>query len=85
VLPSIGPLELVIILVIALVIFGPKRLPDVSRSVGHGIRDFKSAITSADPRDELKSTIASADPRDELKSTIASADPREERKPEQRD
>ena len=71
-LPGIGPLELVIILVIALVIFGPKRLPDVSRSVGAGIRDLKSAMTNADPRDELKSTIASVDPR-------------EEGKPEQRD
>jgi len=51
-MPGVGPLELVIVLVIALVIFGPKRLPDVSRSLGDGIRELKSAITSADTRDE---------------------------------
>ena len=44
-MPTIGPLELVIVLVIALVILGPKRLPDVGRSVGRGMREFKGALT----------------------------------------
>jgi sec-independent protein translocase protein TatA len=47
-----GPLEIVIILVIVLIIFGPKRLPDLGRSLGHGMREFKDSVTGKD-RDEL--------------------------------
>jgi TatA/E family protein of Tat protein translocase len=62
---GLGPLELIIVLVIALVVFGPKRFPEVGRSVGEGIRDLRSTITSVDPREDLKSTLKSADPHDE--------------------
>lgn len=44
-MPNIGPLELAVVLVIALVILGPKKLPDVGRSVGRGMREFKDAIS----------------------------------------
>ena len=44
-MPSIGPMELIVVLVIALVILGPKKLPDVGRSVGRGMREFKGALT----------------------------------------
>ena len=44
-MPSIGPMELVVVLIIALVVLGPKRLPDAGRSVGRGIREFKAAVT----------------------------------------
>jgi sec-independent protein translocase protein TatA len=44
-MPSIGPMELIVVLVIALVVLGPKRLPDAGRSVGKGMREFKEAIT----------------------------------------
>jgi sec-independent protein translocase protein TatA len=47
---SIGPMELVVVLVIALIVLGPKRLPDVGRSIGRGMREFKDAISGADPR-----------------------------------
>lgn len=40
-----GPLELVVILVIALVIFGPKRLPELGGSLGKGIREFRTSVT----------------------------------------
>ena len=49
-MPNIGPMELIIVLVIALVILGPKKLPDVARSVGKGMREFKDAPTDADHR-----------------------------------
>ena len=44
-MPNIGPMELIVVLVIALVVLGPKRLPDAGRSVGKGMREFKDAIT----------------------------------------
>ena len=43
-----GPLELVVILVIALVIFGPKRLPELGGSLGKGIREFRSSVSGKD-------------------------------------
>ena len=51
---SIGPMELVVVLVIALVVLGPKRLPDAGRAIGKGMREFKGAIggaTADDPAD----------------------------------
>jgi sec-independent protein translocase protein TatA len=42
---GIGPLELIIVLVIVLVIFGPKRLPGLGRSLGTGMREFKDSIS----------------------------------------
>ena len=50
-MPQIGPLELIVILLIALVVFGPKRLPSLARSVGTGIREAKESVSLADPRD----------------------------------
>ena len=41
---GIGPMELVLVLVIALVVLGPKKLPDAGRSVGKGMREFKDAL-----------------------------------------
>jgi sec-independent protein translocase protein TatA len=49
---GIGPLELIIVLVIILVIFGPKRLPGVGRSLGQGMREFKDSITGKDKDDD---------------------------------
>ncbi len=45
VLGSVGPLEIVIVLIIALLVLGPKRLPEVGKSVGRGLREFKSAVS----------------------------------------
>jgi sec-independent protein translocase protein TatA len=47
-MPNIGPLEIVIVLVIVLIIFGPKRLPELGRSMGRGMREFKNSITGGD-------------------------------------
>ena len=47
-MPNVGPLELIVVLIIALVIFGPKRLPELGRSMGKGIREFKKSITDVD-------------------------------------
>jgi sec-independent protein translocase protein TatA len=53
---NIGPMELAVVLIIALVIFGPKRLPQLGRSVGQGMREFKQSISAAP--DEERSTPA---------------------------
>ena len=44
-MPSIGPMELIVVLAIALIVLGPKRLPDAGRSLGRGIREFEGALT----------------------------------------
>jgi sec-independent protein translocase protein TatA len=51
-LSSIGPMELIVVLVIALIVLGPKRLPDAGRSLGRGLREFKGAISGGDDHDE---------------------------------
>jgi sec-independent protein translocase protein TatA len=48
---NIGPMELVIVLVIALIVIGPKRLPEVGKSLGRGMREFKESL-SGDHRDD---------------------------------
>jgi len=52
-MPNIGPLELAIVLIIALVVFGPKRLPELGRSLGKGIREFRGSV-SGDSHDETE-------------------------------
>lgn len=47
-MPSMGPMEIIIILAIALIVLGPKRLPDAGRSIGKGMREFKDALTPGD-------------------------------------
>ena len=47
-MPNIGPMELIIVLVIVLLIFGPKRLPGLGRQLGSGMREFKDSIAGKD-------------------------------------
>ena len=51
-MPNVGPLEIAIVLVIVLVVFGPKRLPELGKSMGRGIREFKGSL-SMDDKDEI--------------------------------
>jgi sec-independent protein translocase protein TatA len=60
-MPSIGPLEIIIVLIIVLIIFGPKRLPDLGRSLGRGMREFKDSVTGND-KDELPEGQAAEKP-----------------------
>ncbi len=48
---NIGPMELVLVLAIALIVLGPKKLPEAGRAVGKGMREFKDSLTGGD-RDE---------------------------------
>jgi sec-independent protein translocase protein TatA len=60
VLGNIGPLEIVVVLIIALIVFGPKRLPELGRSLGKGIREFRGSLSgeSDEERPETTDEIA---------------------------
>jgi sec-independent protein translocase protein TatA len=58
-MPNIGAGEIIIVLVIVLLIFGPKRLPDLGRSLGKGMREFKESVTGKD-KDEEKPELTAA-------------------------
>ncbi len=49
---NVGPLEVAVVAIIALVVFGPKRLPELGRSVGEGIRGFKASLEGEDEHSE---------------------------------
>jgi sec-independent protein translocase protein TatA len=69
----LGPLEIGIILLIVLVVFGPKRLPDLGRSLGSGMREFKDSITGnhKDDDDDGPSKLTAAAKADEPDETAA--------------
>ncbi len=52
----IGQLELIIILVVVFLLFGAKRLPDIARGIGKGIREFRRALEGRDTDDEKNGT-----------------------------
>jgi sec-independent protein translocase protein TatA len=60
-MPNIGPLEIGIVLIVVLVIFGPKRLPELGKSMGRGIREFKGSITAGDREDVVEAEVATDD------------------------
>ena len=51
-MPNIGPLEIAVVLVIVLIIFGPKRLPELGRSLGRGIREFRGSVGGDSEKDD---------------------------------
>jgi sec-independent protein translocase protein TatA len=51
-MPNVGPLELIVILAIALIVLGPKKLPEVGRSIGKGMREFKESLNGDTDRDD---------------------------------
>jgi sec-independent protein translocase protein TatA len=56
--PNIGPMELVIVLVIALLMLGPKRLPSAARSLGQGLREFKQSLNGRTTSDDAPKVAA---------------------------
>ena len=70
----IGPWEIAILLVIVLLVFGPKRLPEMGRSLGKGMREFKNSITGKD-EDEPPQLPAATEP--EAKDPVSAASERD--------
>jgi sec-independent protein translocase protein TatA len=63
-LGNIGPLEIIVVLIIALIVFGPKRLPELGRSLGRGIREFRGSVSGDhdDEDDPRRREIPGGDP-----------------------
>ena len=80
-----GPLEIIVILVIVLIVFGPKRLPDLGRSLGRGMREFKDSVTGKD-KDELPeaSPVEKPEPTTSRPSREVTAEPTTSRRPASR-
>ena len=56
---GIGPMEIAIVLVIALIVLGPKKLPDAGRSLGRGLREFKESVSGGgEEREQLAERTA---------------------------
>jgi len=71
---GIGATELVIILVLALIIFGPGKLPEVGKAIGKGIREFKKATSSLDEDDSKPASASSTAERQNVpKDGVASS------------
>jgi sec-independent protein translocase protein TatA len=47
-----GPMELVVVMVVALLVFGPKRLPELGKSLGSGMRTFKDSLSGDDENED---------------------------------
>ena len=77
---NIGPAEIIVVLFIALLVFGPKRLPEMGRQLGRGVRSFRQAAENARSElgldgvisqvNEVKDEISSTLGIDEIKATI---------------
>ena len=59
---QIGPGEIILVLAIALIVLGPKRLPGAARSVGRGLREFKESLSEVDPREAEEDEDAESAP-----------------------
>jgi sec-independent protein translocase protein TatA len=64
-MPEIGIAGLVVILIVALLVFGPKRLPEIGHSLGKGMREFKDSITGSDKTAEQSELPAPAHQTDD--------------------
>ncbi|MEA2496856.1 MAG: sec-independent protein translocase protein TatA [Thermoleophilaceae bacterium] len=74
-MPNIGPLELAIVLVVALLVLGPKRLPEVGRSLGNGIREFKDSLSNEGHHDNHDDVHLDVEDPPEAVTTAAATAP----------
>jgi len=61
-MPNIGPWEIILLLLLALLLFGAKRLPEIGRSLGSGMREFKDSVSGATKPDPTPQELPTAVP-----------------------
>lgn len=61
-IPNIGPMEIILVLGIALMVFGPKKLPELGRSIGGGLKEFKGSLGGDDHSKEEREPQALEQP-----------------------
>lgn len=69
---GLGPQELIIVLLIALIVFGPKRLPEIGRSLGSGLRELKKA--SRDVMSSLETDVSAMEEDKNVANRTGSGD-----------
>ena len=74
-MPNIGPMELVVILVIALLVIGPGKLPDVGSALGKSIREFRKAATDVQESVRLDEPLKPATPAPPVAAAPVAAAP----------
>jgi sec-independent protein translocase protein TatA len=74
-MPNIGTGEIILLLLLALLLFGAKRLPEIGRSLGHGMREFKDSVTGKTPAEQPELPTPQAEP------TVTAASQHENDKP----
>jgi sec-independent protein translocase protein TatA len=72
-MPNVGPWEIVLLLLLALLLFGAKRLPEIGRSVGQGMREFKDSVSGASKHvDEVRAELEPP-AHDSTETTVSAA------------
>jgi sec-independent protein translocase protein TatA len=61
-MPNIGAPEIILLLLVALLLFGAKRLPEIGRSLGSGMREFKDSVTGNSPPSKVETTASELPP-----------------------
>jgi sec-independent protein translocase protein TatA len=64
-MPDVSPIQLIIVMIIALVVLGPKRLPEMGKSLGKGIREFKQSVSGDEHHPPLPAPIPPAETTDQ--------------------
>ena len=76
----LSPMHMLFILIIVLIVFGPKRLPEIGKSLGRGIKEFKKATTDISEKlsdeDASKTTLDKAQALDGAKDPMKAAEPK---------
>jgi sec-independent protein translocase protein TatA len=80
-LGNIGPLEIIVVLIIALVVFGPKRLPELGRSLGKGIREFRGSVSGEHGDDDDEPPPAPAEIEAGKREAVAPEEPVAQKRP----
>jgi sec-independent protein translocase protein TatA len=80
-MPNVGPWEIILLLLLALLLFGAKRLPEIGRSMGRGMREFKDSVAGKDVDDEPAAELPRQTTSDTMQTTSDTTVPARERDP----